>query len=100
MQLAQFHAEWVIYYPHPSAVEGLPIKFHKFNAVGKPQALIYSNLGLDIFKLATAILIILIPKEHISVRKCLMPQENSMKRMFTTKILLRKLFFLITYPLV
>ena len=61
MQLAQFHAEWVIYYPHPSAVEGLPIKFHTFNVVGKPQALIYSNLGLDIFKLATSILIILIP---------------------------------------
>lgn len=99
MQLAQFHAEWVIYYPHPSAVEGLPIKFHTFNAVGKPQALIYSNLGLDIFKLATSILIILIPKEHISVRKCLMPQENSMKRMFTHKDSIKKIIFSNYLPL-
>lgn len=38
-------------------------------------------------------------KEHISVRKCLMPQENSMKRMFTHKDSITKIIFSNYLPL-
>ena len=38
-------------------------------------------------------------KEHISVRKCLMPQENSMKRMFTHKDSIKKIIFSNYLPL-